>query len=129
MIPRYAREPMSSLWTAQTRYSIWLEIETLACEKQEALGLIPKGVADRLRARGQIDIPRIDAIEREVRHDVIAFLTSLAEQIGDEARFVHRGLTSSDVLDTCLAVQLTRARRPPPGGPRRTPGCLAGPRV
>ncbi len=109
MIPRYARAEMADLWTAEEKYSIWLEIEALACEKHEELGTIPAGVAAKLRAKGRIDIPRIDAIERDVRHDVVAFLTSLAEQVGDEARFVHYGMTSSDVLDTCFAVQLTRA--------------------
>ncbi len=109
MIPRYARAEMARLWEPETKFSIWLEIEALACEKQEQLGTIPRGVAEKLRQRGRVDIPRIDAIEQEVRHDVVAFLTSLAEQVGEESRFVHHGMTSSDVLDTCFAVQLTRA--------------------
>lgn len=109
MIPRYARPEMVRIWAPETRFALWLEIEALACEKQEELGAIPKGVAKALRDRGKVDVERIDAIEREVRHDVIAFLTSLAEQVGEEARFVHHGMTSSDVLDTCLAVQLVRA--------------------
>ncbi len=109
MIPRYARAEMTRLWAPETKFEIWLEIEALACEKQEQLGTIPRGVAEKLRRHGRVDIPRIDAIEQEVRHDVVAFLTSLAEQVGEEARFVHHGMTSSDVLDTCLAVQLTRA--------------------
>ena len=109
MIPRYSRPEMSRIWEPENRYRIWLEIETLACEALEELGTIPKGVAKALRERGGFDVDRIDEIEREVKHDVIAFLTSVAEHVGDEARFVHQGMTSSDVLDTCLAVQLTQA--------------------
>lgn len=109
MIPRYARPEMVRIWAPETKFAVWLEIEALACEKQEELGAIPKGVAAALRSKGKVDIGRIDAIEREVRHDVIAFLTSLAEQVGDKARFIHHGMTSSDVLDTCLAVQMVRA--------------------
>ncbi|MCP3917499.1 MAG: adenylosuccinate lyase, partial [bacterium] len=100
---------MTGIWEPENRFQIWLEIETLACEAQEKLGVIPKGTAKAVRARGAFEIERIDAIEREVKHDVIAFLTNLAEHVGEEARFVHQGMTSSDVLDTCLAVQLTQA--------------------
>src|SRR5277367_4985168 len=109
MIPRYSRPEMSAIWEPENRFQIWLEIETCAAEAMEALGTIPAGVAAALRARGRFEIARIDEIERETRHDVIAFLTNLAEHVGPEARFVHQGLTSSDVLDTCLAVQLTQA--------------------
>ncbi len=109
MIPRYARTEMARIWAPETKFSIWMEIEALACEKQAELGTIPRGVAEKLRERGRVDIPRIHAIEEEIRHDVVAFLTCLAEQVGEEARFLHHGMTSSDVLDTCLAVQLTRA--------------------
>ena len=109
MIPRYSRPDMAAIWAPETKFQIWLEIETLACEAQERLGVIPAGVAAALRERGRFDVARIDEIEREVKHDVIAFLTNLAEYVGDEARFVHQGMTSSDVLDTCFAVQLTRA--------------------
>ncbi len=109
MIPRYSRPKMAAIWSDRTKYEIWLEIETLAAEAMEQLGQIPQGVAKALRERGAFDIARIDAIEREVKHDVIAFLTSVAEHVGAEARFMHQGMTSSDVLDTCLAVQLTRA--------------------
>ncbi|MDX2234376.1 MAG: adenylosuccinate lyase [Hyphomonadaceae bacterium] len=109
MIPRYARPEMVALWSPETRYSIWLEIETLAMEAMAELGVIPAAAAAAYRARGAFDVDRIDAIEREVRHDVIAFLTNVAEHVGDEARFAHQGMTSSDVLDTCLAVQMTRA--------------------
>jgi len=109
MIPRYSRPEMAALWSPETRYSIWLEIETAATEAMAELGLVPEEAAKAVRERGGFDVARIDEVEREVRHDVIAFLTSLAEHVGPEARFVHQGLTSSDVLDTCLAIQLTRA--------------------
>src|SRR6516162_7885072 len=109
MIPRYSRPQMAAIWSDQTKYSIWLEIETLAAEAMEQLGQIPAGTAKVLREKGAFDIARIDEIEREVKHDVITFLTSVAEHAGPEARFMHQGMTSSDVLDTCLAVQLTRA--------------------
>jgi len=109
MIERYARPDMVAVWTPETKFSIWLEIETLAAEAMEALGQIPAGVTAAVRERGAFDVARIDDIEREVKHDVIAFLTNVAEHVGDEARYLHKGLTSSDVLDTCLAVQLTRA--------------------
>jgi adenylosuccinate lyase len=109
MIPRYSRPRMAAIWSDQTRYEIWLEIETLAAEAMEELGQIPAGTSKALHERGAFDIARIEEIEREIKHDVIAFLTSVAEHVGPEARFMHQGMTSSDVLDTCLAVQLTRA--------------------
>jgi len=109
MIPRYSRPEMAALWSPETRYQIWLDIETAATEAMVELGIVPEEAAKAVRERGGFDVARIDEVEREVRHDVIAFLTSLAEHVGPEARFVHQGLTSSDVLDTCLAVQLTRA--------------------
>jgi len=109
MIPRYARPEMVAIWEPEQRYAIWLEIETLAAEAMAELGLIPADVPKAVRARGGFNVARIDEIEREVKHDVIAFLTSVAEHVGDEARFLHLGMTSSDVLDTCLAVQLQRA--------------------
>ena len=109
MIPRYSRPQMAEIWSPETKFSIWLEIETLATEAMAELGVVPKEAAKAVRERGGFDIERIDAIEREVKHDVIAFLTSLAEHVGPEARFVHQGMTSSDVLDTCLNVQLVRA--------------------
>lgn len=109
MIPRYARKEMASLWETQTRFAIWLEIETLAMEAMAHLGTIPAAAAEAYREKGRFEIARIDAIERETRHDVLAFLTNVAEHVGEEARFAHQGMTSSDVLDTCLAVQLTRA--------------------
>jgi adenylosuccinate lyase len=100
---------MARIWAAENRFRIWLEIEACACEAQAALGVIPESAARAVRERGAFEIERIDEIERETRHDVIAFLTNLAEHVGPEARFVHQGMTSSDVLDTCLAVQLTQA--------------------
>jgi len=112
MIPRYSRPAMAEIWAPQTRFRIWFEIEAHAADAMAELGLIPKSAAKTIWAKGKdatFDIARIDAIEREVKHDVIAFLTHLAEIVGSEARFVHQGLTSSDVLDTCLNVQLVRA--------------------
>lgn len=109
MIPRYARPEMVAIWEPESRYSIWLEIETLAAEAMAELGMIPADVPKAVRARGGFNVARVDEIEREVKHDVIAFLTSVAEHVGEEARFLHLGMTSSDVLDTCLAVQLQRA--------------------
>ncbi len=109
MIPRYSRPQMTEIWSPETRFGIWLEIETLATEAMAKLGVVPEAAAKAVRERGGFDIARIDEVEREVKHDVIAFLTSLAEHVGPEARFVHQGMTSSDVLDTCLNLQLVRA--------------------
>jgi adenylosuccinate lyase len=112
VIPRYTRPEMAAIWDPQTRYRIWFEIEAHAADAMAKLGMIPKAAAKKIRDHGRdakFDIARIDAIEREVKHDVIAFLTHLAEIVGPEARFVHQGMTSSDVLDTCFNVQLKRA--------------------
>jgi adenylosuccinate lyase len=112
MIPRYARPEMTALWEAQTRFRIWFEIEAYACDALAEIGVIPKQAAEAIWAKAghvSFDVARIDEIEKITKHDVIAFLTHLAEFIGPEARFVHQGMTSSDVLDTCLAVQLARA--------------------
>ena len=109
MIPRYSLPQMSALWEPETRFGIWLEIERYACEAQERLGTIPAGVAAAIANRGKFDIERIHELDRELKHDVIAFLTNVAEHVGEEARFMHQGLTSSDVLDTAFSVQLTRA--------------------
>ncbi|MEO0763653.1 MAG: lyase family protein, partial [Pseudomonadota bacterium] len=111
MIPRYARPEMTAIWSPETRFRIWFEIEAHAADAQAALGVIPREAAEAVWAARDVefDIDRIDAIEREVKHDVIAFLTHLAEHVGESARFVHQGMTSSDVLDTCFAVQLARA--------------------
>ncbi|KIH75546.1 Adenylosuccinate lyase [Geoalkalibacter ferrihydriticus] len=109
MIPRYTRPEMARIWEPENRFRIWLEIETLACEAQAELGVIPRDAVKVIREKGDFDIDRIDEIEMEVKHDVIAFLTSVAEYVGPEARFIHQGMTSSDVLDTCLSVQLVQA--------------------
>jgi len=112
MIPRYSRPEMAAIWSPDTRFRIWFEIEAYATEAMAELGVVPKEAAKTVWEKGKtakFDVARIDAIEREVKHDVIAFLTHLGEIVGPEARFVHLGLTSSDVLDTCLAVQLSRA--------------------
>jgi adenylosuccinate lyase len=112
MIPRYTRPQMAAIWTPETRFRIWFEIEAHAASAMADLGMIPKSAAKTIWEKGsaaQFDTVRIDKIEREVKHDVVAFLTHLAEIVGPEARFVHLGMTSSDVLDTCLNVQLVRA--------------------
>src|SRR2546423_10013721 len=112
MISRYARPEMTSIWEPQTRFKIWFEIEAHAADALAQLGVIPKDAAKTIWAKAKdatFNVARIDEIERETKHDVIAFLTHLAEIVGPEARFVHQGMTSSDVLDTCLNVQLTRA--------------------
>src|SRR5947199_1507519 len=112
MIPRYTRPEIAAIWDPQTRYRIWFEIEAHAADAMAELGIIPKSAARTIWEKGKdatFDIARIDAIEREVKHDVIAFLTHLAEIVGPDARFVHQGMTSSDVLDTCFNVQLVRA--------------------
>jgi adenylosuccinate lyase len=112
MIPRYTRPEIAAIWNAETRYRLWFEIEAHAAEAMAELGIIPKEAAEKIWEKGRnarFDLARIDAIEREVKHDVVAFLTHVAEIIGPEARFLHQGMTSSDVLDTCLNVQLVRA--------------------
>ncbi len=113
MVPRYARPAMTALWQPEARYRIWFEIEAHATEKLGELGVVPKSAAKALwdwwATNPVIDVAAIDAIEAVTKHDVIAFLTWVAEQVGDEARFMHQGMTSSDVLDTTLAVQLARA--------------------
>ncbi len=109
MIPRYSRPEMAAIWAPENKFKIWLDIESHACDAQAELGVIPADAAKAVRDAGAFDIERIDEIERETKHDVIAFLTNLAENVGPEARFVHQGMTSSDVLDTCLAVQLAQA--------------------
>ena len=109
MIPRYSRPIMEKIWEPENRFQIWFEIEAHACDAQAELGVIPKEAAQAVWEKGGFDVKRIDAIEAEVKHDVIAFLTSLAEYVGPEARFVHQGMTSSDVLDTCLSVQLRQS--------------------
>jgi len=112
MIPRYSRPAMAAIWSPETRYKIWFEIEAHAADAMAELGVIPKDAAKTIWAKGKdanFDVARIDAIEAEVKHDVIAFLTHVSEIVGPEARYMHSGMTSSDVLDTCLNVQLVRA--------------------
>ncbi len=112
MIPRYSRPEMEAVWSPETKFRIWFEIEAHAADRMAQLGVIPSDAAKKVWDKGNaatFDVARIDEIEREVKHDVIAFLTHLAEIVGPEARFVHQGMTSSDVLDTCLSVQLTKA--------------------
>jgi adenylosuccinate lyase len=117
MVPRYTRPEMAAIWAPENRFRIWFEIEALAAEGMARVGAIPEEAARNIREKGaikvahisQADLDRIDEIERETRHDIIAFLTWLAEGIGPDSRFVHQGMTSSDVLDTCLAVQLTQS--------------------
>ncbi len=112
MIPRYTRPEMASIWEPATKFRIWFEIEASACEALAELGVIPEEAAKTIRTRGdaaEFDVAKIDEIEAEVKHDVIAFLTHLAEHVGEDARFIHQGMTSSDVLDTCFNVQLVRA--------------------
>jgi len=113
MVPRYSRPAMTAIWSPETRFRIWFEIEAHATDALADLGVVPKGAAEALwrwwATNPAIDVEAIDAIEAVTKHDVIAFLTWVAEQVGDEARFMHQGMTSSDVLDTCLAVQLARA--------------------
>ncbi len=109
MIPRYSRPQMTEIWEPQAKFQIWLEIEAHACDAQADLGVIPKEAAKAVWDKGQFDIDRIDEIEKVTKHDILAFTTNLAEYVGEEARFVHQGMTSSDVLDTCFNVQLVRA--------------------
>ena len=109
MIPRYSRPEMTEIWEPENKFRIWFEIEAHACDALAELGVIPKEAAKAIWERGKFEVARIDEIERETKHDVIAFLTNVAEHVGPEARFLHQGMTSSDVLDTCLAVQLKQA--------------------
>jgi adenylosuccinate lyase len=109
MIPRYSRPEMAAIWSEESKFQIWFEIEAHACDAQAKLGVIPASAAAAVWDKGAFEIARINEIERETKHDVIAFLTNLAEYVGEDARFVHQGMTSSDVLDTTLSVQLTRA--------------------
>jgi len=109
MIPRYTRPEMARIWSAASKFEIWFEIEAHACDAQAKLGVIPQQAAKEIWEKGAFDIARIDAIEAEIHHDVLAFLTNLAEHVGPSARFVHQGMTSSDVLDTCFNVQLVKA--------------------
>lgn len=109
MIPRFTRKEMADIWAPENRFNLWLEVELAACEAQAQLGVIPKDAPAKIRKKAKFDVGRIDEIEREVKHDVIAFLTSVAEHVGKESRFIHVGMTSSDVIDTAFALQLRQA--------------------
>ena len=109
MIPRYTRPEMAHIWSAASKFEIWFEIEAHACDAQAKLGVIPQQAAKEVWEKGTFEVARIDAIEAEIHHDMLAFLTNLAEHVGPSARFVHQGMTSSDVLDTCFNVQLVKA--------------------
>ena len=109
MIPRYSRKELVEIWEPKNKYKIWLKIEILACEAQAKLGLIPKQSLKVIKEKANFEIERIEQIESEVKHDVIAFLTNLSEYIGADSRFIHQGMTSSDILDTCLSVQLKQS--------------------
>jgi len=110
MIPRYTRPAMSQLWSSERRYATWLEIEILACEAMATLGQIPSDAARNIREKAKIDIPRIEAIEATTHHDVAAFVAAVAETVGESGRFIHKGLTSSDILDTSLPCSSGRQR-------------------
>ena len=109
MIPRYSRPEMADIFEQENKFRIWLEVETLALEKMAEMGVVPQSAAKALREKGDFDVARINEIEAEVKHDVIAFLTSVAEFVGEDSRYVHQGMTSSDVIDTSFAVMLTQA--------------------
>ena len=109
MIPRYSRPEMTHVWSENFKFQIWFQIEAHACDAQAKLGVIPHSSARTIWEKGKFDVDRINEIERETKHDVIAFLTNLAEYVGPDARFIHQGMTSSDILDTSLSVQLARA--------------------
>ena len=109
MVPRYSRKEMIEIWSDISKYSIWLDIEIHALEGMEKVGIVPVGTAEIVRKNAKFDSRRIDEIETEIKHDVLAFLTNISESVGPEARFIHQGMTSSDVLDTCLNIQLKRA--------------------
>jgi adenylosuccinate lyase len=109
MIGRYTRPEMGKIWEDQNKFQIWLQIEVLACEAQAELGVIPRSAVDVIREKATFEVARIGEIEREVKHDVIAFLTNVAEHVGPDSRFIHLGMTSSDILDTCLAVQMRQS--------------------
>ena len=109
MIDRYTRPRMSAIWDLQHKYEIWLEVELQACAAFERGGQIPRGTSARIRKKAKIDVPRIAEIEKVTKHDVLAFLESLMDSVGPEHRFLHMGLTSSDIVDTSLAVQMTEA--------------------
>ena len=109
MIERYSRKEMVKIWSQEEKFNIWFQLEAHACDAQAKLGVIPKKSAEIIWEKGKFDINKIDAIEKTTKHDVIAFLTNLAEYVGEDARFIHQGMTSSDILDTTLSIQLRNA--------------------
>ena len=109
MIKRYSRPAMASIWSDKNKYKLWLQVEILACEAQAKLGLVPQDALDTIKNKAKIDVARIEEIEEKTKHDVIAFISSIEEYVGEASRFVHLGMTSSDVLDTALAVQIKQA--------------------
>ena len=111
MIDRYSRKELKKIWEEKNKYQIWLDIEIAAAQAMEKLKLIPRGTAAKVRKRAKINVDRIHEIESKVHHDVIAFLTSVTEKVGPEGRFLHKGMTSSDVLDTCFNIQLLQASK------------------
>ena len=111
MIDRYSRKEIKNIWDDKNKYKIWLDIEIAAAESMERLNIIPKGVSKKVKKKAKINVERINKIERQVHHDVIAFLTSITEKVGSEGKFLHKGMTSSDVLDTCFNIQLVQASK------------------
>ncbi len=109
MIERYSRKEIKSIWEDKNKYSIWLKIELAAAEAMEKMKIIPQGVSKNVKSKAKINVKRILQIENKVKHDVIAFLTSIAEKVGKDARYLHKGMTSSDVLDTCFNLQLKQS--------------------
>ncbi|MDH4070305.1 MAG: adenylosuccinate lyase [Ignavibacteria bacterium] len=109
MIQRYTRPEMGAIWEEENKFRIWLEIEVLACEAQAELGVIPADALREIKTKSRFEVARIDEIEREVKHDVIAFLTNVGEHVGPASRYIHLGMTSSDVLDTCLSIQMKQS--------------------
>ena len=109
MIERYSRKEIKAIWEEKNKYKIWLDIEVAAAQAMEKFKIIPKGISAKVKKKAKININRINKIESKVHHDVIAFLTSITEKVGPEGRFLHKGMTSSDVLDTCFNIQLSQA--------------------
>ena len=111
MIDRYSRKEIKKIWDEKNKYQIWLNVEIAAAQSMEKLGLIPKGVSSKVKKKAKINVKRIHKIENKVHHDVIAFLTSITETVGSEGKFLHKGMTSSDVLDTCFSLQLAQSSK------------------
>jgi len=111
MITRYSRKELTNIWSEENKYKIWLDVEIAAAQAMEKYKIIPKGVASIVKKKGKINVKRIHSIESKVKHDVIAFLTSINEQVGIKGRYLHKGMTSSDVLDTCFNIQLLQSAK------------------